>query len=73
MAELASRTEVDGGVLLVVRVPRLGLVVTTRLDPFETAVVDVAVSIGRRVPPPEAARARVDAALARLAPALTGP
>lgn len=67
-AELDSRTETADGVRLVVKVPRLGLTVTSELSAFERDVVDVAVSLGRREAPPVDAKARVDVALARLAP-----
>ncbi len=68
-AELESRTDTADGARLVVRVPRLGLTLTSELSAFERDVVDVAVSLGRREPPARDVKARVDDALARLAPA----
>jgi len=67
-AELVSGADTEGGRRVVVRVPRLGLTWTSELSAFERDVVDVAVSVGRREAPPAGAKARVDDALARLAP-----
>lgn len=72
-AELESRADTPQGARLIVRVPRLGLTVTSELSAFERDVVDVAVSIGRREQPPLGAKARVDVALARLAPDAARP
>ena len=58
----------DGGEAIRYHVDRLSLTAEVRLEPFEVALVNVALAIARKEEPPLAAAALVNAAVMRLGP-----
>ena len=64
----AREREPDGGETIRYHVDRLSLTASVRLEPFEVALVDVALAIARKEAPPEEAARLVNAAVMRLGP-----
>lgn len=58
----------DGGETIRYHVVRLSLTASVRLEPFEVALVDVALAIARKEEPPPEAAGIVNAAVMRLGP-----
>jgi len=58
----------DGGEAIRYHVDRLSLTAEVRLEPFEVALVNVALAIARKEEPPAEAAALVNAAVLRLGP-----